>query len=294
MDEDGIYAQVLYPNLGGFGSGKFIALDDPELRLTCVQAYNDFLTDWLQIAPRRFIPITALPFWDRDASLAEIQRCAARGHKGILMVGEPDQFGQPHLADPYWDPVWACAQDAGLPINFHIGNSDAEMVPEPGYAGTGQLTHFAKLAVSAFLNNSRHIMEVITAGVCHRFPRLDFVSVESGVGWIPFLLEALDWQWANYGVWRERPEMDLKPSEYFRRQIYSCFWFEEGSALAAVEAFQDNILYETDYPHPTCQHPGPATPAQFPRDYATGALSSLDDATLQKVLHDTAASLYGL
>jgi predicted TIM-barrel fold metal-dependent hydrolase len=292
MDADGIYAQVLYPNLGGFGSGKFISLEDAELRIACVRAYNDFLSDWRAIEPRRFLPITALPFWDLEASVAEIQRCAAKGHKGILMVGDPDNFGQPHLADPYWDRLWACAEETGLPINFHIGNSDAELVPEPGYAGTGQLTHFAKLAVSAFLGNSRHIMEVITAGICHRFPRLDFVSVESGVGWIPFLLEALDWQWANYGVWRERPEMDLKPSEYFRRQIYSCFWFEEGSALAAIEAFQDNVLYETDYPHPTSMSPGPASIARRPRDYIRETLGHLPDATLSKILHDNAARLY--
>lgn len=292
MDADGIHAQVLYPNLGGFGSGKFIALSDPELRLACVRAYNDFLCDWLEIAPSRFIPITALPFWDLDASLVEIQRCAARGHKGILMTGDPNAFGQPHLADPYWDPLWACAQDAELPVNFHIGNADAELAPPPPYEGTGQLTHFAKLAVGAFLGNSRHLMEVITSGICHRFPRLDFVSVESGVGWIPFFLEALDWQWANYGVWRERRDMDLKPSEYFRRQVYSCFWFEEGAALAAIDAFQDNILYETDYPHPTSMSPGPASIARRPTDYLRETLGHLPEQTLSKILHDNAARVY--
>jgi predicted TIM-barrel fold metal-dependent hydrolase len=120
------------------------------------------------------------------------------------------------------------------------------------------------------------------------------VSVESGVGWLVAMLEAFDWQWRNGGVRDEHPEYDLLPSEYFRRQIYGCFWFEEASARSAIEQFPDNILYETDYPHPTCQHPGPRTPAQRPRDYATRVLGSLDDATLAKVLHDNAAALYGL
>ena len=62
----------------------------------------------------------------------------------------------------------------------------------------------------------------------------------------------------------------------------------------AIEQYPDNILYETDFPHPTCQHPGPRTPAQYPRDYATGALSELDDDLLRRVLHDTAAKIYGL
>ena len=294
MDEDGIHAHVLYPNLGGFGSGRFISLREPELQLACVRAYNDFLSDWNAIAPERFIPITSLPFWDLEACIAEATRCAERGHKGLLMAGEPENFGQPYLADPYWDRLWACAQDLGLPINFHVGNSDAELASEPPYEGTGQITHYAKLAVSAFMGNSRHIVEVITAGICHRFPRLDFVSVESGVGWIPFLLEALDWQWANYAVWREHPEMDLKPSEYFRRQVYACFWFEQDSALKVIEDYADNILYETDYPHPTSMSPGLASIARPPREYIQQTFGSLPEATLAKVLHDNAARVYHL
>ncbi|HSE44154.1 MAG TPA: hypothetical protein VLA89_02380, partial [Gemmatimonadales bacterium] len=48
--------------------------------------------------------------------------------------------------------------------------------------------------------------------MCHRFPRLKFVSEESGVGWVPFLLEPMDWQWLNSGCREEQPEMDLPAS----------------------------------------------------------------------------------
>ena len=73
----------------------------------------------------------------------------------------------------------------------------------------------------------RCIADLIFGGVCHRFPDLKLVSVESGVGWIPAALETFDWQWRNGGVRDEHPEYDLLPSEYFRRQIYGCFWFEQ-------------------------------------------------------------------
>ncbi len=62
----------------------------------------------------------------------------------------------------------------------------------------------------------------------------------------------------------------------------------------ALELYPDNILYETDYPHPTCQYPNPQTPAQHPRDYADEVLSDLPHETLQKVFHDNAAALYKL
>jgi predicted TIM-barrel fold metal-dependent hydrolase len=87
----------------------------------------------------------------------------------------------------------------------------------------------------------------------------------------------------------------LLPSEYFRRQIYGCFWFERDSALHAIEQLgADNILYETDYPHPTSMSPGPASHAQRPDDYLRSGFSGLDEVSMRKILHDNAARIYHL
>ena len=145
-----------------------------------------------------------------------------------------------------------------------------------------------------FMDNMRCIADLIFGGVCHRFPDLKLVSVESGVGWIPAAMETFDWQWRNGGVLDEHPEYDLLPSEYFRRQIFGCFWFEQQGALDAIAQYPDNILFESDYPHPTCQHPGPRTPGQRPRDYAQELLGGLPDDVVRKVLHDNAAAVYGV
>ena len=121
------------------------------------------------------------------------------------------------------------------------------------------------------------------------------MSVESGVGWIPLLLEAVDWQWKNCGVPMEHPEYDLLPSEYFKRQIYGCYWFERETARFAMEWLgDDNILYETDFPHPTSMSPGPATSAISPRDFIQQSLGDLPATTQRKVLHDNAARIYHL
>ena len=120
------------------------------------------------------------------------------------------------------------------------------------------------------------IANLITGGVCHRFPGSKFVSVESGVGWIPFALEHLDWQWLNCGVPREHPEYDLLPSEYFQRQMYGCFWFERArSGPRSIRSAPDRILYESDFPHPTSMAPGPATAAVEPREYIAAELGDL-------------------
>jgi uncharacterized protein len=293
LDEQGIYAQVLYPNVGGFGNGYFLRLGDRDLVAGCVRAYNDFLADWCSIAPNRLVAVTALPFWDLQLALDELHRCIALGHRAVNFCNQPQDYGQPSLSDRHWDPIWATAQEANLSVSFHVGGGSMGTMFEDT-AKMGWMTNFSRVSSLIFLDNMRCMAELIFGGVCHRFPRLRFVSVESGIGWIPGAMEAFDWQWRNGGVGMEHPEYDLLPSEYFRRQLYGCFWFEERSALAAIELYPDNILYETDFPHPTCQHPGPFTPAQWPRDYASTLLASVPADVTAKILHHTAAGLYGL
>lgn len=292
MNADGIFAQVLYPNVQGFGTGRFMALNDPELMLRCVQAYNDFLVDWSSTEPARYIPIAAVPFWDLEASTKEIERAISIGHKGITFSTGPEFYGLPHLTDPHWDTIWAAAQDHGVSVNFHIGSGDRREKDAPTDE-IGLHAKFASATVKFFMGNVKGISDIIHAGVCHRFPRLKFVSVESGVGWIPYALEAMDWNWRNCGVDKEHPEYELLPSEYFKRQFYACFWHERATLKSTIDLIgDDNILYETDFPHPTSMTPGPATEAQAPLDYIRDHLLDLPEATLRKILHDNAAELY--
>jgi uncharacterized protein len=106
-----------------------------------------------------------------------------------------------------------------------------------------------------YLNNAKVLANLLYSGVLERFPALSVVSVESGVGWIPFVLEALD-----YGVGEMAPGamdyLSMAPSEYFRRQVYACFWFETAGLTGAIEALgPGHVLFETDFPHPTCTYP---------------------------------------
>jgi uncharacterized protein len=95
---------------------------------------------------------------------------------------------------------------------------------------------------------------------------------------------------------QEHPEYDLLPSEYFKRQMYGCFWFENATVKAAIEQMgPGNFLYESDFPHPTSMAPGPASSAVEPRDYIANELAPLlSEPDLRAVLHDNAAKLYHL
>jgi predicted TIM-barrel fold metal-dependent hydrolase len=293
MDEQGIHAQVLYPNIGGFGGGTFTYIKDVGLRLACVRAYNDWLIEWSSAAPERFVANCAVPFWDIDDSVEEIRRCRDIGHRGILFSSHPDRFGQPHLADPTWDPIWATAEELQLPVNFHIGGGG---VGDFGalYDGNNASINYAVNSSLIYMSNAAAIVNTIFAGIPERFPELKFVSVESGIGWVPFTLESMDWMWLATGLDKMYPER-LMPSEYFKRSYYACFWFERAGVRSALEALgDDRVLFETDFPHPTAQVPGPASPGVSTPQYINEVLADLPTSTLQKIFHDNATSLYGL
>jgi predicted TIM-barrel fold metal-dependent hydrolase len=298
MDQEGICAQVLYPNVGGFGSQNFLGIKEPALKLACVRAYNDFLAEWASADPKRLLPVAALPFWDVTESVNEIRRCADLNHRSILFPSQPQDFGQPALSDPHWDRVWGIAQELSLPISFHLGGQaflgvkEGEFLSDQG--SMGLKAKFVQVSALAMIGNAIGISELICGGVCHRFPSLNFVSVESGAGWVPMLLEALDWQWHNAGASREHPEFNMLPSEFFQRQVYACFWFERAVLGVTAQMYPDNLMYETDFPHPTSMSPGPATIAQRPREYAAQALQGLSKELVGKLLHGNAARVYGV
>jgi len=294
MDRAGVYAQVLYPNVAGFGAGQYLELKDRELMRLCVEAYNDWLVEYASADKKRLIPMMALPFWDMEDTAKEMTRAAKLGHKGIVMCSEPEFFGMPKLTSPHWDRVWAQAQDMNLSINFHIGTGDQgfrEIMDD----SVSPHAKFSSAGILLFLSNAQVLDQIIVGGICHRFPRLNFVSVESGVGWLPFALESMDWQWKNSGVREEHPEYKLLPSEFFKRQIYGCFWFERDALDHAIAALgPDNIMYETDFPHPTCMYPGPATTAIMPTEYIEQTLGKYPKDVVEKILYGNAARVYNI
>ncbi|MCB0997256.1 MAG: amidohydrolase [Acidimicrobiales bacterium] len=288
LDEVGIWAQVLYPNVAGFGSQRFLRIDDDALKIVCVQAYNDFLRDWASADPNRLITIMTTPFWDIDAAVAEIERSAATGHRGILFTGEPTRFGLPHLGDAHWDPFWSAARDADLPIHLHLGSGDtaSSFTPER-IAVHGAPSTYAYTSVELFLKNGLQVADLLTSGVLPRYPELRFVSVESGIGWIPFVLEAIDHSYLE-GRADRTSEWELLPSEYFARQVYATYWFETVATQRLLgEIPVDRILFETDFPHPTCLYGNV-------RDKIEAGLAGVAPDIRRKLLWENAAELYGV
>ena len=290
MDETGVHAQIVYPNIMGFG-GQAAAKVDFDLRLICVQIYNDAAAEMQAASNERLFPMALLPWWDLKAAIAETERCAAMGMRGININSDPhfqkDEAGAqiPDLGHPHWDPLWQVCVDRKLPVNFHIGASETS-IDWMGQQGWPALSRDLRSGISGamlFFNNGKVVSNLIFSGVLDRFPGLRFVSVESGVGWVPFLMEALDYQLVEIA---EGKSFQYKPSEYFARNFHACFWFEQkdiGDTLR--RAGIDNVLFETDFPHPT---------GLYPIENMEGRLGDLNPQERAKVLGLNAAKLYNI
>lgn len=293
MDAHGIHSQVLYPNLIGFFASTLMKVD-PQLRLEIYQAYNDYQTEFAAVAPDRFVPLVNLPFWDVDASVVELHRGHEAGHRGVNFGWRYEQLGLPPLRDPHWEPLLKTIEEMGLSISIHIGfNGNADDDPALQFDTTNVGLERVKNGSLLFLGNAACIAELIVGRICHRYPTLRFISVESGVGYVPFLLDALDWTFQNENWHKAHPEM-LLPSEYFQRQVYGTFWFERDLARV-VDLYPDNFLFSSDYPHPTSLTPSPAIDVvQGPRDTIVRHLAGLPEPIVRKLVHDNAAGLYDL
>ncbi len=138
-----------------------------------------------------------------------------------------------------------------------------------------------------FLSNGQTIANLIISGLLDRYPTIQFISSESGVGFIPFLLEALDYQYVEAGL-AATGMLELKPSEYFRRQIYTSFWFESKGLPHSVELLGDrNIMFETDFPHPACLYPDAGKKA-------LERVAPLPEQSQRRLLFENALNLYKL
>jgi predicted TIM-barrel fold metal-dependent hydrolase len=292
MDECGIHAQVLFPNsIGLGGQGMSNVINDPPLRRLCVEIYNDAMAEIQDESGTRLLPMAIMPAWDVDECVREAERAAGLGLRGVNMTSDPQDLGSPDLANRAWDPVWEVCADLSMPVHFHIGSSITAMNFFGKYFWPSQ-HEYVKPAIGGgmlFINNARVVMNTVFAGIFDRHPKLKMVSVESGVGWIPFILETMDYElWENAPV--QAAELSRMPSEYFKDHWYATFWFEQnrGDVQGLIDSVgEDNVLFETDFPHPTCLYPGPL-------DTMEEKMMTLRPETRRKVMGGNAAKLYRL
>ena len=282
--------QICFPNsIGLGGQGISDIVKDPVLRLLRVQIYNDAMAEVQADSGGRLLPMPVLPAWDVDEAVAEAKRVASLDLRGVNITSDPNDVGGPDLANRVWDPLWEVCSELHLPVHFHIGASLTTMTYFGTYPWESQ-SEDTKLAIGGtllFIGKARVVTNIILSGMLDRHPALQMVSVESGVGWIPFILEALDYEMSENAP-KDLENMAMLPSEYFKRNLFATFCFEKNNLPNLIESVgADSILFETDFPHPTCLYPKPL-------ETVAEKMSTLEPSAQRKILGENAAKLYRL
>ena len=252
LDQDRIDAEVLFPN-DPVQSGTMIQGGDAAFELDCVRAYNDALGEWREVSDR-FIPLAIIPYLsDIDVAVAEVQRAVKKGHKGITMLAEPSQThaGLHHFNDPYWNPLWEVCQDLDIPIHWHA--SAGLSLRMPRWSGYTRNQAQAMGPAGGFSTPAQFMPNLLFSGVLDRYPTLKWVSAETGLGWVNYILEGCDHEWERRHLWTEG--ILTRPSELFKRQLYVDFWYESAGIQLRHKIGIDNIMWESDYPHSTSTYP---------------------------------------
>lgn len=284
MDKDGVDYSVLYPTMSGMSGEWFGRLDDIELEIACVRAYNDWLIEeWANVSPR-FVPQCIVPIWPMERTVAEIRHAVKSGHKGVIYPASPMELKDvPHINEPAYDPLWSVCQELNVPLCFHSGASpkiqmrpDGNFSPATARAFSGIVRSVSSIAVLA---------NFLFSKVLYRFPNLKVVFAESSLGWAAYEMEYADYQSAADGLGQEG--YSLKPSELFQRQCYFTCWYDRESLRVRRYVGSGNILWSTNFPLETSTWP--AT-----HQHLDSALAGVPDDERRQIQWENAAKLYSL
>ena len=239
METDGLTAEVLYPTL----ALSLFALDDARMQEACFRVYNDWLIAYCKAAPKRLIGTGAIPLYDADYGLKEMERCKKAGLKGVTIwqVPHPDlPFHSSH-----YDKFWAACQEMEMPVSLHILTGHSYFKDPNRRKG---VEHYRGSVNLKLLDNENALFDLIFYGILDRHPRLKIVVVEAEIGWLPFLLQQWDYYYRRFRD-RNPPPIDKDPSEYFKRQIYATFFNDSVGGRCLEWWGADNCMWSNDFPH---------------------------------------------
>lgn len=285
MDDMGVHAQICYQNSGVTQAGSLMSLGDPDLALNIIKIYNDASMEYQEVSGQRIFNMAHLPFWDQAEMEKEARRCIDGGLRGFVLPDTPERVGVPSFLRDYWTPTLEMLDATGTPLNFHLNSAmDPNTIAWDGFAFEQTLS---VVATMFSIGNAATMGNWMVSGRLDRHPGLKIGLIESGMGWIPFAVEALEHQFdemlpSKTGLLKKRPW------QYFRDHFFCTFWFEKvGPKLLLETIGVDNVMFETDFPHPTSLYPGVQA-------HLVDVLGGYDFATKKKVLQDNATRVYRL
>ena len=274
QDRDGVQAEVLYGILG-----TTRRLNDAEAAVEVMRVYNEWLADFCDAHPDRYAGLASIPNHPVEAAVEEVKRVAKRG--GVRGLDVANSLDMAPLWDPLWTPLWDVVSDSRLPVHFHtVGGQrpDFDKLPPP----LSRVAH--AVHITGFqIHMATILMSLIFGGVLERYPTMRVVIGESGIGWIPYILERMDAEWEDQfkDLGLGRP-----PSEYWRRQCKATYQTDRVGIKLLDELGVDTVMWGSDFPHPDGVWPDS-------REFIRHELGHLSADVRRKIVCENAGRLYG-
>lgn len=272
MNVNGIAASLNFGSAVGFDGGRFHKAQDRKAAVAHLRAYNDWhIDEWCGAHPGRFIPCAILPTWDMDACVAEIDRVARKGAKAVSVNENPGAQGLPSIHNEYWAPFFKAITDADLTICCHIGAGH----PAPHASMESPIEAWI---TTMPLSISTGAADWLQLKALHDYPSLRIALSEGGIGWVPYFMERADYSNWRHKAWTNTIFQDIKPSEIFQKHFLNCF-IDDKFGLQNVQFIgEDNIAFETDYPHSDTLWPDAP-------EHLWDSIKHLTDTQIDKITH---------
>ncbi|MEO1057033.1 MAG: amidohydrolase family protein, partial [Actinomycetota bacterium] len=238
QDIDGISAEVLYP-----GWFPMFSLQNLDLMVALQRNYNDWMHDQQVASGGRLVGLAALPVQRPDEAVAELERVIDLGYKGIVIPSNAPR-GRRYSDDDY-DPMWALAEEAGLPVAFHVAcmshvpdwlKAMKDRDPIVQYAGSPALIHDT-------------LIELMVRGVCAKHPDLKFVLAEFNAGWIAHWIEKVQQGWAREYAKDASSTPPVDVLEIWKRQFFATIEDDTAALRTRDLIGEETLLWGSDYPH---------------------------------------------
>jgi len=275
MSASGVLAALNFPTFPHFCGQYFGRIADKDMAAIAVRAYNDWSIDeWAGGHPDRFIPLALPILWDIDAAVAEVRRVAAKGCHAITFSEAPVKLGLPSYHSGKWDPFLAACAENEVTVCLHIGSSSSLPVTAPDAP--------PEVTISLTpLNSMQAVADIVFSGVFKRVPGLQISMSEGGVGWLPYLLERMDYVYGRHHAWTQTDLGGSLPSEVFAEHFWTCFIDDRAGVANRALVGIDRMMWELDYPHSDTTWPN--APEQLWEHFV-----GVPDADIDKITHGNA------
>ncbi len=252
LDGFGFASQLVFTTAGLF-LPPLEHEDDAALVLEAARAHNRMMVDYCSV-DKRLLPTAYVPLMDRARAVEVAREAIALGCRGLMIPSRAPRGHSPSHVD--FDPLWALAQEAGLPILFHVGG---ELKMDPAYIANGgpqvldfhggaeNFTSVSFMAIPIAIWQTLSVL--VIDGVFDRFPNLKFGAIELGAGWVPSLMQFLDSAAGAFAKEARLQTLSARPSEILRRQFFATPYPHENVGWIIENAGEEICLFSSDYPH---------------------------------------------